>query len=262
MSRTSLIEVAANNLENYTYLFQDFGHFENLLRFIIKYTEYVIKVNDLKEPSCAILKYGPAIFVKGDPNSPNIQMVLDHFQENNWIVPCTTNWDNYIKSNFKDKFEIHNRIQFDSESLELEHVRSLKVNLPDGINIVPINTSHIEDRDGMIYQDLIRKFFGNHDFLKSGIGFALMYEKQTVGYVASDNPIIGNDVELMFRVGYDNYTKYRGKGYGVQLCVRFIEYCLTNNLIPSWDAHTDISAHIAVKLGYTMKKKWNMFHIL
>jgi hypothetical protein len=262
MKKINLIEVNKDKLENYKYLFEGFGHFENLLRFILSYTEPIIMVDSLNNPSYALLKHDPAIFLMGNPNEIDIRTIFAEFQKNSWIIPCSTEWDKYIMSHFAGKYEMHNRVCFDSSSLNLRHIRSLKTDLPKGMNIVPISAAHIEDKNGMIYQDLIRKFFNNHDFLKTGKGFALMDGELTVGYAASDNPIIGNNLELMFRVGYDNYTKYRNKGFGILLCVHFIEYCLENNLIPSWDAHNDISAHIATKLGYRKKKTWSMFKIL
>jgi hypothetical protein len=262
MKQVTLYTVPDNNIKNYHYLFDNFGHFENLIRFILNYENHTIKVDDLDNPSYALLLYGPAIIIKGNPNLINVTSILQQCNTNSWVIPSSTEWDKYILDHFEGKIEIHNRVLFDSSTLDINHITGLKKNLPEGMRIEQITSKHIEDTEGILYQDLIRKFYNSHKFQKTGRGFVLMDGDFIVGYAASDNPIIGNNLELMFRVGYDNFTKYRGKGYGIQLCVHFIEYCLTNNLIPSWDAHTDISAHIANKLGYKRKKEWTMFHIL
>ena len=228
----------------------------------MNYEKHIIKVDDLDNPSFALLLYGPAVILKGNPMGIDTNQIFKECNNNSWIIPSSTDWNMYILDYFEEKIEVHKRVLFDPSSLDLDHIRELKKQLPEGMRIETISSIHVEDKAGMLYLDLIRKFYNNHEFLKTGKGIVLMDGDHIVGYAASDNPIIGNDLELMFRVGYDNFTKYRGKGYGIQLCVHFIEYCLKNNLIPSWDAHNDISAHIANKLGYTKKKEWTMFHVL
>lgn len=262
MKENMLESVTKDKNKSYHYLFESFGHFENLIRFILHYETYTIMVDDVSNPSTAILQYGPVVFVQGKPGRIDPNIIFEKVQKNQWIVPCCEEWDPYIQAYFEDRIEIHNRVLFDPSSLELKEVLKIKKDLPTGMRIEPISSTHIEDKEGMIYQDLIRKFYINHDFLETGRGIVLLDGDFVVGYAASDNPIVGNDLELMFRVGYDNFTTYRGKGYGILLCVYFIEDCLNNNYVPSWDAANDISAHIALKLGYTKKKKWKMFHIL
>lgn len=262
MKKIELFEIANDKIKDYHFLFHNFGHFENLIGYILKYEKHSILVDDVMNPSYALLKYGPAIIVKGNPTLIDTSAIFKHFHAYNWIVPSSTAWDKYISDYFERRLEAHKRVLFDPSTLDLDHIRSLKKVLPTGMRFETISKTHIEDVEGIVYQDLIRKFYVNHDFLKTGRGIVLLDGEFIVGYAASDNPIIGNNLELMFRVGYDNFTKYRGKGYGISLCIEFIEDCLNNDFIPSWDAANEISAHIAQKLGYKQIKDWTMFKIL
>ncbi len=115
----------------------------------------------------------------------------------------------------------------------------------------------------MIYDDVISRFFTVSDFMTNGFGFALVDERERCrGFALTNYPIVGNEVELYFRVGYDFDAQDRLHGYGTTLCTYFIEEALKRGYVPIWDSANEVSAHIARKLGYVEAKRWLMYHIL
>lgn len=260
-NKISFIQVSKDKQKDFYYMFDNFGHFTNLLNFIKDYTIPDLFVDDISNPKYAILIHKPAYFIVGDPNEIDTSSILSLIPKYGWIVPSSISWDSYIEEFFKGSFERHHRVQFDSSSLNQKHLKSMLWELPSELRIEQITKKHIEDIEGIVNQDLIQKFFKDDSFLEHGIGIALMIGDSIIGYAASDNPFKGDNLELMFRIGYDSTPEYRLKGFGTLLCVHFILLCLSKGIHPAWDAHTDISAHIALKLGYTFKKEWNMYNI-
>ncbi|MDD3171525.1 MAG: GNAT family N-acetyltransferase, partial [Bacilli bacterium] len=170
-------------------------------------------------------------------------------------------WKSYFENYYEDNVKIHQRVLFDSSLLTLEKTREYKTNLPEELRIVKIEKEHVAS--GLIFQDVTSRFFTASDFIEHGFGFALV-DKNNIcqGFALTNYPVIGKEVELYFRIGYEDYPKYRQKGLGTLLCSYFIEYCLLNGYTPVWDAANDISSHIAHKFGYIPEEKWYMYHVI
>jgi hypothetical protein len=140
-------------------------------------------------------------------------------------------------------------------------LETLKKELPSNLSIVKINESHL--KEGIIYDDVISRFFRKRTFLKNGFGYALVDELNIPrGFCLTNFPKNDCDVELYFRVGYDNDERYRHYGYGIQLCIYFIIYCINNGYHPIWDSANQISQHIANKLGFIEQDKWYMYKLI
>jgi len=117
----------------------------------------------------------------------------------------------------------------------------------------------------MIRDQITSKFFLNVDFLQHGFGFALVNEQGVIhGYALTNYPIEchSHEIEVSYRVGYDDYPFYRHKGIGTTLVCQFIIEALNRGYLPLWDAANEISSHIARKLGYLDYYQWNMHHII
>jgi RimJ/RimL family protein N-acetyltransferase len=56
----------------------------------------------------------------------------------------------------------------------------------------------------------------------------------------------------------DTKKNYQGRGLATDVAATMIIHCLENNIIPGWDAATQISARLAEKLGYTHQGEYTM----
>lgn len=248
------------NLEKYYQLFESFEPFNNFLKYATKYQKPQIFVDDEGSESNVVLYSEPAYFILGDPYQ-KMEGLFSSIKPNSWIIPSSDAWKEPIESYFQKQVETHERTQFHSNSLNINHVLQLRKKLPLGISIVPIEEKHLQS--GMIYDDVISRFFTKADFLELGFGYALIDEDgDCEGFALTNYPIVGQKIELYFRVGYDSDTKYRSKGYGTTLCTYFIEEALRRGYDPVWDSANKTSAHIASKLGYVVQRSWHMFHVL
>lgn len=62
----------------------------------------------------------------------------------------------------------------------------------------------------------------------------------------------------------DIYTLEEYRGMGLAYCVgsEFIEFCLKNGIIPSWDCdvYNNSSITLATKLGFKAKNEYSIFY--
>ncbi len=258
---TPLIKVAQADSPKYYAIFQQFEHFSNYINFAIEFFTPEIWVDDKAQPTLACFYTAPAWFLWGDPDTKDVAPLLEMLPADSWLVPSSDRWDRPLTAYFGEKLITHQRASFDSASLSLEHLRRLKSEVPAGLSIVPIDETHINDQEDMLYQDLLCKFFTAADFLQQGAGFCLLENEKIVGFAAANYPIRNQVLEVYIRVDYNDDPRHRQKGLGTQLGVALLEYCLENGLDPHWDAANDVSVRLALKLGYTPAHNWKMYHL-
>lgn len=255
-----MIEIT-KDLNNYYHMFDFYPVFHNFLVYAIRDLSPKIFVDQVIRPNVVVLHSYPAYFILGEPNQDIASDVISLFHEDSWIIADSLNWKNMFESMLGKHVVSHERTLFDSTNLSMDKILSYRKTLPAGLSIVPIDSKHLID--GMIADDVVSRFFTVSPFEKHGFGFALVDLHDNVhGFALSNYPVIGSEVELYVRVGYEYDPMFRMKGIGTTLCSYFIEESLHRGLTPIWDAAHVQSAHMAKKLGYTEKMNWFMYHIL
>ncbi|MBN2540454.1 MAG: GNAT family N-acetyltransferase [Bacilli bacterium] len=255
-----MIIVPENQKEKIYQLFLQQSIFQNFIRYAIRDLNPDLYVNSLDDPKIAMMYTPPVYFLHGDPLANGGEDILELIRPDSWIVPDREEWNVYVETAFRNQLDVFPRILFRSDALSLEHILSFRKPLPKGLRIEKIQAQHLKE-DTMIQVDVTRRFFRVRDFLRNGFGFVLLNEDNIPqGFALTNYPVEGKEVEVYFRVGYDDYPKYRNQGLGLQLCIAFLEYCLNNDYIPVWDAAHAISSHLASKLGYLEDISWTMYH--
>jgi hypothetical protein len=249
------------NLKQYYARFEAFPVFETFLLYAIKDMKPRIFVDAIDQPQCLVLISPPAFFILGEPREEVAKEVFALFHHDAWVIAASASWGAWIRDAFQANVVLHKRICFASDQLDLEHIRKQRKPLPPGLSIVPIDSALA--CHGIVYDDVVSRFFTKSDFSTHGFGFALVdHQGIAQGFALTNYPMVPPNVELYFRVGYDSYPEYRGQGYGTSLCSYFIEAALTRGYTPIWDSANDISAHIALKLGFRIDHEWEMYHII
>ncbi len=67
---------------------------------------------------------------------------------------------------------------------------------------------------------------------------------------------ITNSVE----VDVQTLAEYRGQGFATIVTAKLIEYCLERGIEPHWDAMNELSADLALKIGYTNPEPYRCYH--
>ena len=258
---TPFVKVAQAKNSTYQAVFNQFEHFTNYIQYAFEFLTPEIWVDTEIEPTLASFYTPPAYFLWGDPDTKDVTPLLELILADRWLVPSSEQWERHLVAYFGEKLQAYPRTSFDASSLSLEHLRSLKTELPAGLRIVPIEAFHVNDQQGMLSQDLLSKFFTLADFLQQGAGFCLLEDEKIIGFAAANYPIRNNVLEVYIRVDYNDDPRHRQKGLGTQLSIALLEYCLENGLEPQWDAANDISMRLALKLGYAPRRSWKMYHV-
>lgn len=259
-NNSDLIRVSREKNSEFRYLFDEFTYFENYINFAFDYSEPEVWVNRLEEPTAAYFFNSPAYFFVGDPESVDQSRTFAKIPDRGWLLASNERWNEKIKSYFTGRLEMHARTQFSSHKLDINHIRQMKRDLPEGIDVVKINSDHIRQEAGILTKDVLNPYFANADFMEKGFGFCAIHQDRIVGFAASNFPIRDRVLEIFIKV--EESTEYRQKGLGITLAATLIEYCLEHEIEPFWDAANQISAHIAEKLGYVVDRKWEMFRTL
>lgn len=252
-----MIKLKKSQHKKYEPMFQHFKVFTNFVEYVLIDVDYDMYVDNLENPKIGLIHSKPFYVIAGDASSDNVEDLLSIIESRGWLVPETNEWNDPIEKYLKG-VQGYERTLFDSSKLDIEVIKSYKRELPENLRIVPIEEKHI--KVGLIEGDVTSRFFVKRDFMNHGFGFALVDENETVhGFSLTNFPYSGNEIELYFRIGLEDYTLYRDKGIATILAAYLIEECLKRNITPTWDAAHEVSAHIAKKLGYIPIHTWKMY---
>lgn len=94
-------------------------------------------------------------------------------------------------------------------------------------------------------EDQIGAFEAPQDFLRDGIGIALIREGRLVSGCASFCRHPDG-----FEIQVDTHPEARGKGYAACVCAAFMLEVLAQGRVPYWDAANPVSLRLAQKLGF------------
>ena len=240
----------------------DYPVFHLFIKYAISEDKYDLYVDQKEDPKTIIMHVPPAFVLYGEVPMNHTDDVKNLMKKGSWIISPNVLWDTYLTQIYENNIQSHPRIQFDEQFLDIVHLNSLRKPLPEGLRLVNIDESNVNQ--WMIEGQITSRFFVNRPFLKHGFGLCLLDEKNEVqGFALTNYPVEeGNEIEVSYRIGYDDFEVYRKRGIGTTLVSMFLEMAIKKGYRPIWDAATDISAHIAKKLGYIEKKKWMMHHII
>lgn len=239
----------------------DYPVFKLFIKYAILEDNYDLYVDHLPNPELIIMHVPPAFIFYGKPKDSEKESIQSIVQKGAWIISPNQRWDEYLLKTFNQCIRSFERTSFDESFLDLSHLKSLGKPLPDGLKIVEIDEKYVNQ--WMIKSQITDKFFVSKPFLKYGFGLCLIDQNDVVqGFALTNYPLDGGDeIEVSYRIGYDDFQDYRRKGIGTTLVTMFLAMAINKGYKPIWDAATDVSAHIAKKIGYIEKRKWFMYHI-
>ncbi|MHA1309039.1 MAG: GNAT family N-acetyltransferase [Candidatus Heimdallarchaeota archaeon] len=212
--------------------------------------------DDLDKPKNLMLVYENAMIVAfgGSGEETTAKELFTKIPKSAAFIFPNKKWEELIKENYGDKLRFQTRTKFSSANLNLEHIRKLKNNVPDGYEIVKINNKLIDMFNENTIQK-IKRFCGTIDkFRKNGFGFCALYD----GKIAAEISNGGITYKNAFEIDIETHPDHRRKGLATLLAAFMIEYSLENGLDPRWDAANKPSETLALKLGYTNPEEYKV----
>lgn len=176
--------------------------------------------------------------------------------ESQILVPRDADWENLIEKVYGSRAERITRYAIKKEpdawdGQGRERLKKMASALPEGYELRLIDQELYDQcRQQEWSRDLVSQFPDYETYQKWGLGTAALHGKHLVcGASSYSRYLEGIEIEI------DTREDYRRKGLARACAARLILECLDRGLYPSWDAHTEISAELAEKLGYHMGRR-------
>jgi GNAT superfamily N-acetyltransferase len=240
-------------------LFSKHKHGRVLINAVLEGRWGIALTDDAFKPQAAVLLHKPVVsFFGGNPESPvSLQLVQE------LTPPCMINvdaeeWVDLLIETYGDQLEKRQRFDFSSKRLNIEHIRSFKERVQEGIAVKRINL----DLARRLSHDLrtdnhLSSYSSAEDFLTRGVGFCALRGERIVS-CASSFTVCHEGIEIEI----NTHPDFRRRGIATTLAATLIEHCLERGIESHWNAANPISAKFAEKLGYIQKEAYDLYVLL
>ncbi|MFX0203306.1 MAG: GNAT family N-acetyltransferase [Candidatus Hodarchaeota archaeon] len=233
-----IFEVPHDRLMTYLPLFKDHPHYQYLK---VRYHSSKGFVDDLENPKNMLLFLDEdegEYFLAGNRKSATIKELLERIPARKAIYAPNRDWVPVLREQWDSLVE-NTRFIFSSNRLSLSAIQKLKKGLPIGFIVEKMTLAAAHQIS----------FFqtypgGAEAFIQEGIGFLVKKSDAIVSW-AWTSPAYNYEIGVITEPGYQQ------KGLATVICAHLIEHCLKHGIRPRWDAENEISAHLALKLGFT-----------
>ena len=166
-------------------------------------------------------------------------------------------WEALINEFWPGAYKEHRYAIKKDTKFDREKLKAIVASLPAGYELRRI--------DGKIYDMCISdeefaddvEFFGSkEEYLRLGRGFAVLKDGKLVS-AASSYSVYREGIEIQI----NTVAEERRKGFAGIVGAALILSCLDDGLYPSWDAASEVSLHLAEKLGYEFSHEYNCYWV-
>jgi len=159
-------------------------------------------------------------------------------------------WRNLILGVHGSRITIQKRLSFSSKTLDIEHLRILKSQVPKGFKIERTDASLVERMRSEVSENLIsyQIFKSPSDFFERGVGFCAVADDGKIACGATSVVVCDDAVEIQINTN----ELFRRMGLATVVAAELIVYCLERGIDPHWDTDTwnSASKKLAKRLGY------------
>lgn len=216
-------------------------------------------VDNLESPTAAQVKVGMFSYFAGDANAQEAETLLHHLPEDSLVIVHSDEWKKRIETIYKGKFNKFERYRFkqDPALLDATYLTGLLANLPGQYELKRID-SEIGNKPSLheLSEYFTCNFESIDDFLKRGIGYAILHDGKVVCGATSFS-IYDEGIEV--EVG--THQDHRKKGLATIASAALLVDCLEQGKYPSWDAANAESVKLAERLGYVFAETYDTYYI-
>ncbi|MFW9995205.1 MAG: GNAT family N-acetyltransferase [Candidatus Odinarchaeota archaeon] len=246
-----VIQIPREKLADYLLLFREHKHYRNILEAIPIHSTGKGFVDNLEIPGIILFSIGDEegeCFLAGNHESSRIKDILALIPERKAIIVPSKQWLPVLKNYWK-YVGFYPRTDFSAEDLSLEHVQRLIKPLPEGFELVKLDSEIVKQ-----LEHYKRYPGGPEAFIKEGgIGFIVKKGDKVVCRIAT-LPSVNYEIDVA------TSPEYRRKGLATVVCAKFLEYCLEQGIKPHWSAANERSVKLALKLGFTAPETYKCYY--
>ncbi|WP_039043391.1 GNAT family N-acetyltransferase [Sporosarcina sp. ZBG7A] len=216
-------------------------------------------VDDLENPMVAQITVGIFVFYAGDSSTKEAEEMLYNLPEFTLAIVDSDEWKNRIETVHSGAIDKFQRYSFEKnpEHLNRIHIVNLMASLPEGYEIKKVdNNIAIAPSFNNLSEDFVSQFESLDDFIKRGVGYAILHEGIVVA-AATSFSVFDSGIEIEIAT----HPAYRRKGLATIVAAALILDCLDSGKYPSWDGANFESVELAKKLGYVFKDSYDTYFI-
>ena len=249
------IELSISETKEIENLFQEHKWLKTVIHYAFREEKGKVYVTDLDNPEVAILQIG-FVFLGGNPESSQVPPLFDALPAGPQLIVPNLDWANRLTEILGDNVKRMPRFGFSHETLDLNHLRTLKEKLPQEFTLerIDLETARTAPR---AVAPAIPFFFGSPEaFIDRGFGYCIKHDGVVVSTAMTAMPF---EKEFEIEVDTIDSPDYRRKGLATVVSAALIEHALKQNLVPIWDAANNASKSLALKLGYSNLTPYDAF---
>ncbi len=176
-----------------------------------------------------------------------------------WYIPAVQGWAEHIAFWKPQKMEHGTRYAMETcEPFDKEKLQSIAGALAPDVVLRPIDASlYLLAMQEPWSRDWCSQFDDATDYACRGIGVAALMRGELVAG-ASSYVVYNQGIEIQT----DAREDMRRQGLAGACCAQLILDCLAKGIQPSWDAANIASLLLAQKLGYVLKKRYDIWEVV
>ena len=217
----------------------------------------VVWTDSLDTPVVARLNLVVINALAGDSSSPNAKELIQMIEPKQVVFSPDEKWTKLIKGLWGECVGVIKRALLSHKSLDIEHLKSLREQLPSGYTLERMNLETIRRLDKRSSMHILTFFGSSKEFYERGIAYCIKYNGKVVSMASTFTPFTE-----VFDIQVDTFEEnHRRKGLATVASAALIIHALEYGLTPYWDAENEASIHLALKLGYTDPDYWEAYYL-
>ena len=249
---SKLVNIPSNKVKEYHKYFDEYRYARRFIDQMKTYPRANLWVDQQDDPTILYFQMPWINILAGDHESPKADAILDKVDTALLFYP-NVEWKKVLQERFGDSLEEFTHRTYKSEKLDFQRVRKYIKPLPPGFHLERVNIETAQYIDDHLHA-FSMTWETVKNYVNNGLGYCIRYEDKVVSHAGSIFPYNKN-----LEIQVDTDPDYRGNGFATIVCAKLIEHSLLNGITPYWEAHTEISAKIAEKLGFNDPQPYQLF---
>ncbi len=236
-------------------LFAGNRYLDLISRSLLKQGIGILHVDDIDEPSVAMLTYKFIIFLAGDPHHDAVSEILDKVPQRFLLFIPDTTWVKKFEERWGSKLKSRERTKFSSTGLTIEHMERILQEMPKGMQLEPLTQYTVKEISDQA-KGIINLLFPDLDsFMKTNFGFCLLERERIVSLALAATPFENGN----FEIHIETDPEYQKRGLAMITAAQLIKHSLVTGLTPHWDADNQPSAKLATRLGFSDPEEYQTY---
>ncbi len=204
----------------------------------------IVRTDDIDSPRIAHIDLDFDLLA-GDSTAPAAEEVVRSLSPPFSLVVSSSAWEPLLHRIWGEPMQTRTRVAFQPGDWDRAHRRNLQKAVPVGFSLRRIGAGDVA-RFSRLADSLVYNFATLEEFAARGVGFGVEHKGR---YVSGCSSFAVSSRSLEFEI--QTHPDFLRRGLASACAAAMIEYCLEHGLRPCWDAHNDVSAALATKLGFT-----------